>query len=612
MNQDDFLHDLYEEPRPEFVDSLWRELSRQDEQQEPKMELSRINGFSPIERNRRLALVATLIVLILGTVFVGVLALEMRSDDDGVHFVPLSSALTPTVSPELESTPTPVIAVITPESFTVVAESESIQLALLSSDGPLPETVYDVGRPQTPSRFSLTNKTPAVRLRLPYENIEFANPIVTLELAAYVPGGVAVRVSRYTGFEIQPMLIYKPDQLTSLPLEWPVGYVDDESKTDLIVELVTTLAADEEVFFRAYTGAVHPWPSVLSGVSCESYPQYCVPLVGGGEGDFETFEAVGIRSITTNAGVPGVRRGLTESGTPFIGDPDAPLHVAVFMDFICTHCNDYFMGDLQRFIKDYVLTGQVRLELILETRGRGPVSELSAEAALAAGEQGVFWEMVHELFLYGVSSTFSINDINMMAVQLGMDADALVETVESGRYQPLLELHSDRAEENEIVGVPSVMVQGGDGEWYIYERRYEALAEWIEQAKDELITLSPGMVAASIAPESLPFDLQPGDYVDVYMRFLFVDTGEESQPGTIHLPPNQPLEGQTPQVVEQRVLEHVEVVHVRLFPTPSDVDVETNQVIVTLAVSPQDALVLTWAVDAEVPVWLLSAANVTP
>jgi Flp pilus assembly protein CpaB len=120
------------------------------------------------------------------------------------------------------------------------------------------------------------------------------------------------------------------------------------------------------------------------------------------------------------------------------------------------------------------------------------------------------------------------------------------------------------------------------------------------------------MVAVAVAPESLPFDLQPGDFVDVYMRFLFVDTGEESQPGTIVLPLTQPVEGQTPEMVEQRILEHVEVVQVEMFSTASNTDAETNPVIVTLAVSPQDALVLTWAADAQIPVWLVAAEDAAP
>jgi len=164
------------------------------------------------------------------------------------------------------------------------------------------------------------------------------------------------------------------------------------------------------------------------------------------------------------------------------------------------------------------------------------------------------------------------------------------------------------------------------------------------------------------------FGIQDGDSVDVILSYLFVDvdptfqtrmpnnvslitrleTGELSigaprqgrpeastlSPEGVLISPSEP--SQRPRLVTQRSVTNAFVVHVGYFPpgghiiglTPTPAEIATlppppgeqtqNQaaptpgatatqympVIITLAVSPQDALVLTWAVDAQIPITL--------
>lgn len=163
------------------------------------------------------------------------------------------------------------------------------------------------------------------------------------------------------------------------------------------------------------------------------------------------------------------------------------------------------------------------------------------------------------------------------------------------------------------------------------------------------------------------YGIQDGDYVDVILSFLFVDvdpsfqtrmpnnislitrleTGElsigtprQGRPEASTLSPEGVLLGpsetsQRPRLVTQRTVTNAFVVHVGYFPaggniigaTPTPLEVatlppppgeETQQgaptplptattftpLIITLAVTPQDALVLTWAVDAQIPITL--------
>ena len=162
------------------------------------------------------------------------------------------------------------------------------------------------------------------------------------------------------------------------------------------------------------------------------------------------------------------------------------------------------------------------------------------------------------------------------------------------------------------------------------------------------------------------YAIQDGDFVDVILSYLFVDvdptfqtrmpnnvslitrleTGELSigaprqgrpeastlSPEGVLLGPSEP--SQRPRLVTQRSVTDAFVVHVGYFPqggqfigaTPTAVEVATlppppgegaqqgatpaatatsyTPLIITLAVTPQDALVLTWAVDAQIPITL--------
>src|SRR5690554_4663590 len=162
------------------------------------------------------------------------------------------------------------------------------------------------------------------------------------------------------------------------------------------------------------------------------------------------------------------------------------------------------------------------------------------------------------------------------------------------------------------------------------------------------------------------YGLQPGDYVDVIMSFLFVDVDEEFQtrlPNTISvitraetgelvigaprsgrtepstLSPEGVLVGpsetaQRPRLVTQRTVTDAWVLHVGYFPpggnivgaTPTPIAVEAPPAapgdaqgapptaaptatpyaptIITLAVTPQDALALVWAIDSQIPITL--------
>jgi hypothetical protein len=105
-----------------------------------------------------------------------------------------------------------------------------------------------------------------------------------------------------------------------------------------------------------------------------------------------------------------------------------------------------------------------------------------------------------------------------------------------------------------------------------------------------------GTVAISVPLDhitSTAFAVQDGSYVDLIATLLFVDIDEGTQ---------QLVATETPDAtpVTQRVVSNALVVHVGAVP-PSETDV------ITLAVSPQDAVKLTWLVEANIPLTLILA-----
>ncbi len=223
-------------------------------------------------------------------------------------------------------------------------------------------------------------------------------------------------------------------------------------------------------------------------VSCTTFPEFCVPLAGG-SADAPALEAPGTRTLDAEStAAPGVVRGVDVNGVPTIGNPDAPVHFVTVSDYACPHCQDYHDTDLQRFIKDYVLTGQATFGFVLTTGTGQFYSETASQAALCAGEQGAFWEMSAEMFRLArgqqLASAFSLSQIRDSANAMGLDGQAIVECVSSNRYASFLRQYRVFANDHGVTGTPTTLVSYGDtNRWTIVQRDYNTLKQLTEAAQ---------------------------------------------------------------------------------------------------------------------------------
>ncbi|MBN1563626.1 MAG: thioredoxin domain-containing protein [Anaerolineae bacterium] len=229
------------------------------------------------------------------------------------------------------------------------------------------------------------------------------------------------------------------------------------------------------------------WNNVgaVEAITCAAFPDFCVPLAGEST-VYDKLEAADSRVLDEEStAAPGVVRYVGTLNEPRIGDPAAPIHFVTVSDYACPHCQDFHGGDLDRFIKEYVLTGQATFGFVQTVwTGRG-FSELASQAALCAGEQGAFWEYSEELFAAAdaesISAAFSLASLRDQARDMGLDADELEDCVSSARYAVLLSQNETFALDSGVTGTPTVLVSYGNG-WTIVNRTFDSLVELTEAA----------------------------------------------------------------------------------------------------------------------------------
>jgi|GEM_PF-1692654 len=250
---------------------------------------------------------------------------------------------------------------------------------------------------------------------------------------------------------------------------------------------------------------------------CANFPQYCVPLVGAEAGRYSpelaNLETSASRpnvdsTYTSVAWQTGVVRGISADGTPFIGTPNAPIRVLLFTDPACPHCQEYFAGDLKRFIEDYVLTGQAVLELRLLWGTGWEDSERAAQAAYCAGEQGAFWEMVNTLFAllqdHPASEAFALDQLQLVNLGSDFDMSRYGTCLYAERYAGVLTANNVFSSDLGVTGVPSVFVKNKLMDaWSPVERDYATLAELVQGASGLTFPLD----FTEIRPEDINTDM---------------------------------------------------------------------------------------------------------
>src|SRR5205085_1757373 len=108
-----------------------------------------------------------------------------------------------------------------------------------------------------------------------------------------------------------------------------------------------------------------------------------------------------------------------------------------------------------------------------------PAAQLAHQAALAAAEQGKFWEM-HDL-LFADQASVTRERVVQFAVMLGLDAERFKRDLESDRIKQLIAADRAEGERLGVQGTPTFFV---NGKAYSGTRSYEQLKQLVlDEAK---------------------------------------------------------------------------------------------------------------------------------
>jgi protein-disulfide isomerase len=142
-------------------------------------------------------------------------------------------------------------------------------------------------------------------------------------------------------------------------------------------------------------------------------------------------------------------------GFPMRGSPMAPVTIVEFSDFECPYCGRAhpvltellreFEGQVKVVFRNYPLSGH-------------PRALPAARAAVAAGQQGKFWEMADLLFEH--QRALEDEDLVRYAEQLNLDMERFQVDLHSPATQEAVERDREAGRRLGVEGTPTFFING--------------------------------------------------------------------------------------------------------------------------------------------------------
>jgi protein-disulfide isomerase len=145
---------------------------------------------------------------------------------------------------------------------------------------------------------------------------------------------------------------------------------------------------------------------------------------------------------------------IDTTGGYFLGNPEAPVTIALFTDFECPYCSK-----LEPLLKQVVNKNKDNIKLVFKNMPLQfhKMADPAHRAALAAGEQGKFWEFHDKLFS---AKKLSNELIDATAAQLGLDITKFKADMNSPKIRMLINKDLADAKKAGVTGTPTVFING--------------------------------------------------------------------------------------------------------------------------------------------------------
>ena len=152
---------------------------------------------------------------------------------------------------------------------------------------------------------------------------------------------------------------------------------------------------------------------------------------------------------------PEAKVNVEVGNAPLKGLSSAPVKIITFSDFQCPFCSRVLplMKQIEEAYGSKVAVAFKQFPLPMHDK-----AELAAEAALAANEQGKFWQMHDKLFAN--QSNLDRVSLESYAKDLGLDLEKFKAALDSGRFKPQIEKDKAQGSSAGVSGTPSFVVNG--------------------------------------------------------------------------------------------------------------------------------------------------------
>ena len=142
-----------------------------------------------------------------------------------------------------------------------------------------------------------------------------------------------------------------------------------------------------------------------------------------------------------------------DANTPFIGAADAPVVLVEFFDFSCHYCHKVYPAIKQ------IAEANPDIKIVFKPLTFvAPVSKYAAKAALAANEQGKFFDVYNAIFSFeGRPDEAKIDEL---VASTGVDMEKLKADMNSSKVNGALSGISDLAGKIQVNGVPALFLNG--------------------------------------------------------------------------------------------------------------------------------------------------------
>jgi protein-disulfide isomerase len=125
-----------------------------------------------------------------------------------------------------------------------------------------------------------------------------------------------------------------------------------------------------------------------------------------------------------------------------LGNSESPLLIEVYSDYQCVFGARYFKETISPIIEEYVLTGKAHL-IYHNLAFEGQKSQIAAEAAYCANDQGKFWEYHQEVFNENYQQhkkidIYSLENLEKIAKEVDLDICEFSICLNSGKYTELV------------------------------------------------------------------------------------------------------------------------------------------------------------------------------